>query len=47
MTPEERFTKIEANQLQESIERLRDRQEATGEKLHILIKNVDRIFGNK
>jgi hypothetical protein len=42
-----KLTASEISQLRESIAELRDRQEATGEKLHILIETVDRIIRNK
>jgi chromosome segregation ATPase len=42
-----KLTATEISQLRESIAKLRDRQEATGEKLHILIETVDRIIRNK
>ena len=39
-----KLTASEISQLRESIAELRDRQEATDEKLHILIETVDRII---
>ena len=42
-----KLTASEISQLRESIAELRDRQEATDEKLHILIETVDRIIRNK